>query len=86
MESELMPLGGKGVIATNRILVIASPDSAPIKRVVGRAREEGLVINLTYGLKIEAVIFLDSGHIVLATSRPEEIVERLRSWREGDST
>ena len=86
MESELMPLGDRGVIAANRILAIASPGSAPIRRVVGRAREEGLVINLTYGLKIEAVIFLDSGHIVLATSRPEEIVERLRSWREGDST
>ena len=86
MGTELMPLGDKGVIAVNRIIAIASPDSAPIRRVVSRAREEGLVINMTYGLKIEAVIFLDSGHIVLAPSRPGEIVERWRSWQEGDST
>ncbi|MBC8263397.1 MAG: DUF370 domain-containing protein [Anaerolineales bacterium] len=86
MRTELMPLGDKGVIAVNRILAIASPDSAPIKRVVSRAEGEGLVINMTYGLKTEAVIFLDSGHIVLAPFSPGEIIERLRAWREADST
>jgi len=86
MGIELMPLGGKAVIAVDRIIAIASPDSAPIKRAVSRAGEEGLVINVTYGLKIEAVIFLDSGHIVLAACGPGEIVERLRAWREGSST
>jgi regulator of extracellular matrix RemA (YlzA/DUF370 family) len=86
MRTELVPVGDRGVIAVNRVVAIASPDSAPIKRVVHRAREEGLVINLAYGLKIGAVIFLDSGHVVLVTLRPGEIVERLRSWREGNST
>ena len=86
MGTELMPLGDKGVIAVDRVIAIASPDSAPIRRVVGRAREEGLVINMTYGLKIEAVIFLDSGHIVLAPFSPGEIIERLRAWRQAAST
>jgi regulator of extracellular matrix RemA (YlzA/DUF370 family) len=86
MGIELMPVGDKGVIAVNRIIAIASPNSAPIKRVVNRAREEGLVINMTYGWKIEAVIFLDSGHIVLAPSGPKEIMERWRDWRQGDAT
>jgi len=83
MGIELMPLGDKAVIAVDRIIAIASPDSAPIKRVVNRAEGEGLVINVTYGQKIEAVIFLDSGHIVLVPFCPEEIVEQLRVWREG---
>lgn len=65
---------------------VASPDSAPIKRVISRADEEGLVINVTYGLKIGAVIFLDSGHVVLAPSRPEEIVEQLGKQRESGWT
>jgi hypothetical protein len=86
MGTELMPLGVKGVIAVNRIIAIASPNSAPIRRVVNRAREEGLVINMTYGLKIGAVIFLDSGHVVLAPSRPEEIVEQLGRQRGADWT
>jgi regulator of extracellular matrix RemA (YlzA/DUF370 family) len=86
MGTELMPLGDKGIVAVNRIIAIASPDSAPIKRVVSRAEEEGLVINVTYGLKIEAVIFLDSGHVVLAARGPGEIVEQLREQREADRT
>jgi regulator of extracellular matrix RemA (YlzA/DUF370 family) len=81
MGIELMPLGGKAVIAVDRIIAIASPDSAPIKRVINRAEGEGLVINVTYGLKIGAVIFLDSGHIVLTACEPGEILERLRAWR-----
>lgn len=84
MRAELMPVGDKGVIAVNRILAIASPDSAPIRQAVKRAGEEGLVINMTYGLKTGAVIFLDSGHVALASLRPEEIVEQLRKQREAD--
>jgi hypothetical protein len=84
MRTELLPLGLGGVIAVNRVLAIANPNSAPIRRLVSRANEEGLVINMTYGRKIEAVIFLDSGHIVLAPFGPVEIVERLRGWRKGD--
>ena len=84
MRAELMPVGDRGVIAVNRILAIASPDSAPIRQAVKRAREEGLVINVTYGLKMRAVIFLDSGHIALASLRPGEIIEQLRKQREAD--
>ena len=84
MRAELMPVGDKGVIAVNRILAIASPDSAPIRQAVKRAGEEGLVINMAYGLKIRAVIFLDSGYVALASLRPEEIVEQLRKQREAD--
>jgi len=86
MGVELMLLGDKRVIAVDRIIAIASPDSAPIKRVINRADEEGLVINVTYGLKIGAVIFMDSGHVVLASSRPEEIVEQLGRQRGADWT
>lgn len=86
MGIELMPLGGKAVIAVDRIIAIASPDSAPIKRVISRAEGEGFVINVTYGLKVEAVVFLDSGHVVLAACGPGEILERLRAWRERGST
>jgi len=83
MGIELMPVGDRAVIAVDRIIVIASPDSAPIKRVISRAEGEGLVINVTYGLKIGAVIVMDSGHVVLASSRPEEIVEQLGRQRQA---
>ena len=63
--------------------LVADPDSAPIRRVVSRAREEGLLIDLRYGRSSQAVLFLDSGHIALVALGPEEIVHRLRGQREG---
>jgi regulator of extracellular matrix RemA (YlzA/DUF370 family) len=81
MRTELLPLGIGGVVAVNRIVAITNPRSAPIKEVVRRARGEGLLIDLRYGRSSEAVIFLDSGQVVLVALKPEEVVERLMAWR-----
>jgi len=85
MGVELLPLGFGGVIAVNRVVAIANPRSTPIKQMVRRAREEGLLIDLRYGRSSEAVIFLDSGQVILAALSPEEVVERLGRWRKGEA-
>ena len=84
MRAELLPLGPGGVIAVNRVLAIANPDSAPIRRMVRQAREGGVLIDLTRGRQIKAVVVLDTGHIALAAVEPEAIVSRLESWRGGE--
>ncbi|MFQ5814233.1 MAG: extracellular matrix/biofilm biosynthesis regulator RemA family protein [Anaerolineae bacterium] len=85
MRTELLSLGVGGVIAVNRVLAIANPRSAPIKQVIRRAREEGLLIDLRYGRSSQAVVFFDSGHIALVALGLEDIVSWLESWREGRS-
>ena len=62
----LWPVGVAGLIAPDRVIVAGRWDSAPIKRAVRRAREEGRLIDLTFGKACKWVIFLDSGHLVLA--------------------
>jgi len=86
MKAELLHIGFGGVIAANRILVIVSPDSAPVKRMIRAANEEGLIVDMTHGRKTKAAIVLDSGHVVLAALQPETIVSRLRQQREKLST
>ncbi|MBI3733376.1 MAG: DUF370 domain-containing protein, partial [Chloroflexi bacterium] len=66
MKSEFVHVGYGGIVAVNRVLAIASPDSAPVKRMVRQANKDGRIINLTYGRKAKAVLVLDSGHIALA--------------------
>jgi regulator of extracellular matrix RemA (YlzA/DUF370 family) len=83
MKAELLPIGSGGVIAVNRVLAIANPRSTPIKQVVRRAREEGLLIDLRYGRSSQAVVFFDSGHVALVALEPGDIVSRLKSQREG---
>ena len=83
MRVELLSLGVGGVIAVNRILAIASPRSTPIKQAIRRAREEGLLIDLRYGGRSQAVVFFDSGHIALVALGSEDIVNWLESKRES---
>ena len=80
---ELVHLGPGGMVAMGRIVAIANPNSAPIKRMVRRAQGADLVIDMTYGLRRKAVIVFDSGHIVLAPVNPEEIGEKGKRGEEA---
>ena len=81
MQTEFVHVGYGGTIAINRVLAIASPDSAPIKRMIRQANKEGRIINLTYGRKAKTVIVLDSGHIALAAFQPNIILRRINEYR-----
>lgn len=84
MRVELVHIGFGNIIALNRVLVIMTPDSAPIKRLIQDAREKNMLIDVTYGRKTKAVIVLDNGHLVLAAIQPETIAARLGQTREAE--
>jgi len=65
----------------NRVIAIASPNSAPTKRTIHEGRSKGLLIDMTNGRRTKAVIIADSGHIVLAALAPETIAGRLQASR-----
>jgi extracellular matrix regulatory protein A len=83
MGIELIHIGFGNVLAMNRVIAIASPSSAPIKRTIQEGRDKGLLIDMTSGRKTKAVIFTDSEHIVLAALAPETIAGRLTASRDG---
>ena len=70
-------IGFGNVVIAQRIVAVISPDSAPVKRMVQDARENGTVIDATYGRKTKAVIVTDSGHTVLSALLPETISSRI---------
>ncbi len=76
--TDLLHVGFGANVVAQRVLTICDPDSAPLKRMVRRAKEEGSVIDVTYGRKVKTVIVLDTGHIVLAALQPETIAGRLQ--------
>jgi len=75
---EPVHVGFGGTVAANRILAILDPNSQPVRRMVRRAKKEGMAIDMTYGRKTRTVIVLDTGHIITAAVQPETIVGRLR--------
>ena len=80
---ELVHIGFSNILAMNRVIAISPPNSAPVKRIIQECRNKGFLIDMTNGRKTKAVIFTDSGHIVLAALAPETITGRLQIGR-GD--
>jgi regulator of extracellular matrix RemA (YlzA/DUF370 family) len=83
MSIELVHIGFGNIMAMNRAIAIASPNSAPTKRTIHEGKTNGMVIDMTSGRRTKAVIFTDSGHIILAALAPETIASRLQSSRNG---
>ncbi|MCD6453652.1 MAG: DUF370 domain-containing protein [Dehalococcoidales bacterium] len=78
----LVHVGFGNILAMNRAIAIVSPNSAPTKRSIQEVRNKGLLIDMTNGRRTKAVIFTDSGHVVLAALSPETIAGRLQASRD----
>lgn len=81
MSVELVHIGFNNILAMNRVIAIASPNSAPTKRTIHEGRNNGKLVDMTSGRRTKAVIFTDSGHILLAALAPETIMSRAQAGR-----
>lgn len=73
---ELVNIGYGNMIASNRVIAVVSPDSAPIKRMVSEARDRSMLIDATFGRKTAAVLIMDSDHVVLSGLSMERLAPR----------
>lgn len=73
----LINIGFGNMVSANRLIAIVSPESAPIKRVVTDAKENGTLIDATYGRRTRAVIVMDSAHVILSAVQPETVAGRI---------
>ncbi len=65
------------MINAEKIIAIVCPDSAPIKRMVQRAKEAGSAIDATQGRKTKAVLVMENGNMVLSALMPETLAGRV---------
>ena len=84
MTVKLINIGFGNIVAANRIVAIVSPESAPIKRLIQEAREQGKLVDATYGRRTRAVVVTDSDHIILCAVQPETVAQRI-SGKHGQS-
>ncbi len=80
---KLVNIGFGSMIAASRVLAMVEPDSAPIKRVVQEAKERGMLIDASYGRKTQAVILMDTDHVILSSLTPEELAARIAHKEEA---
>lgn len=68
--------GYSNLVAAERIVLVAAPDSAPVKRLMQDAKDDGRAIDLTCGKRTRSVILTDTEHIILSALPPERLAER----------
>ena len=80
----LINIGFGSLLAASRVLAIMDPDSAPIKRVVQEARERGMLVDASYGRKTQAVILMDTDHVILSALTPDTLNARWMDKQEEE--
>ena len=75
---KLINIGFGNMISASRLITIVSPESAPIKRIIQEARDNGMLIDATYGRRTRAVIIMDSDHVTLSAVQPETVAARMQ--------
>ena len=76
---KLINIGFGNMVSASRLVAIVSPESAPIKRIMQDAKEQGTLIDATYGRRTRAVILTDSDHVILSALQPETVANRLNA-------
>ena len=79
-------VGFGNMVAAERITILASPDSAPMKRLVQDAKDDGRAIDVTCGRRTRAIIITDAEHVVLSALQPETIANRLENNAADEDT
>ena len=73
---KLINIGFGKFVSADKVIAVVSPDSAPIKRIIQDAKEQGMLIDATYGRKTRSVIIAESEHIILSAINPESLGNR----------
>mgnify|MGYP002510545344 CR=1 FL=1 len=81
---KLVNIGFGSMVSASRVVAIIGPDSAPVKRLGQEARERGMLIDASFGRKTQAVLVMDSGHVIWSSLPTQQISARFREEPETE--
>ena len=84
MKHKLLNIGFGSTVIANRVVAIVQPNSAPMKRLRNKAKDNNRLVDATHGRKARAMIIMDSNHVVLSAIQAETISLRYTILKESD--
>lgn len=78
--SQFIHVGFGNIVNTDKIIAVVSPESAPVRRLVQRAKEEGTAVDATQGRKTKSVLVMENSRIILSALLPETIAQRAQTF------
>ncbi len=80
----LVNIGFGNAVNADRVIAVVSTDSAPAKRIISQAKEKNMLIDATQGRKTQAILIMDSDHVVSTYLKAETILNRSELEGSGD--
>lgn len=74
---QFVNIGYGNVVNSDKVYSIVSPDAAPVKRMIQKAKDLGNAIDATCGRRTKAVLVMDNQSLVLSSLLPETIAARM---------
>ncbi|MBR2729399.1 MAG: DUF370 domain-containing protein [Lachnospiraceae bacterium] len=84
--SRLIHIGFGNIVNVEKIIAIVSPDSAPVRRMVSQAKNDGRTIDATQGRRTRSVIVMENDRIVLSALLPETIRGRALTGKDPEES
>ncbi len=69
----MLNIGFGSMINGDRVMAALSPDSAPVKRMITKAKQDKMLIDATFGRKTKTVIITDTNQLILCGFTAERI-------------
>lgn len=80
-----MNIGFGNIVNAEKIVAMITPDSAPAKRMIQKAKEESRLIDATQGRRTRAVIFTENDRVILSALLPDTLSGRLKNRTESET-
>lgn len=74
--SQFIHIGFGNIVNTDKIIAVVSPESAPVRRLIQKAKESGTAVDATQGRRTKAVLVMENSQLILSALLPETIVSR----------
>ena len=74
--ARLLNIGFGNVVNTDKIVSIITPDSAPAKRLIQKAKEEDRIVDATQGRRTRGIILVDGNKVILSALQPDTLAGR----------
>lgn len=81
--AKLINIGFGNVVNSDKIVAVVSPEAAPVKRMVQRAKESNRIIDATQGRRTKAVLITGEEFIILRLcSRKRSAVDSMAAGKQ----
>ncbi|MBR5059512.1 MAG: DUF370 domain-containing protein [Clostridia bacterium] len=80
---DFISVGYGNIVNVSRIIAVTSANSAPAKRTINEAKENGRCVDATQGRRTKAILVMDSDHVVLSALHVSTLLLRLEEVAKG---